>query len=295
MDNINCEKHGKRGVLFSNLPSPVVASIRDQNLEKISIVSEKDDRSILVSLQDSNFVEYFEIGVDKLIENIRQDNSRFIDCFDDFMKYIKGIGKRKARTRIDAIIGLFGELLALERYLLESEYDMQSCVKAYKRPSSAVKDFYFEDLENGDKHLEVKCIARSKSSFTVNGERQLDTSGNIDLDLCIHLYQKYQDKEPSLMNVYYRIINLLDREDSNGILTMEFKDKCWIQSQKDNEPIHIEELPEVDRDFRIEVFDTSIYEVIDGFPRIIPNDLITGIEDVTYKVSLASIQDFKIS
>lgn len=295
MDKIICNKIARRGVEFRNLPSSVIATIRDHNLEKISILKDKEKGVIVVTLADVNLAEYYEIGVDKLIENVSQNNARFIDSFDDFMSYIKGIGKRKARTREEAIIGLFGELLALETYLLESEYNMQTCVKAFRRPSGAAKDFFFEDPSNGNRHLEVKCVTRSKSSFIVNGEHQLDTSGNDELDLCIHIYQKHKDKTPSLMNLYYRIINLLDNEDENGILTREFKNKCFVDSQRDSAPIHIEEIPEKDRDFRIEVFDTSVYEVIDGFPRITPSDLMTGVEDVSYKISLAAIQDFKIS
>jgi len=175
--------------------------------------------------------------------------------------------------------GLIGELLFLERYLLE-EIQTLDAVSSWCGPLDSPKDF-----EVGRVSIEAKARrGASKPYISINSEYQLDNSGTDHL----FLFVVELDKSPAntkegfnLNDVSTRVRNKIESLDS-GVLNRyedllaargfrwedDYSDYYWAEGLN------------------------HLYQVTDDFPRITASKLQSGVLNVKYSILLTECEPF---
>jgi len=175
--------------------------------------------------------------------------------------------------------GLIGELLFLERYLLE-EMQTVDAVSSWRGPLDSPKDF-----EVGRVCIEAKARrGASKPYISINSEHQLDDNGTDHL----FLFVVELDKAPSdlkegfnVNDVSIRVRNKIESIDSGALNPFEdllaatgfrweddYSDYYWTEGL------------------------THLYQVIGNFPRITSEKLKSGVSNVKYSISLTECEPF---
>ena len=175
--------------------------------------------------------------------------------------------------------GLIGELLFLERFLLE-EIQTADAVSAWRGPLDSPKDF-----EIGRICIEAKARRGASTPFIlINSEHQLDDGGTDKL----FLFVIELDKSPSdskegfnVNEVTSRVRNKIESLDSGSINSYEdllaatgfrweddYKDYYWKEGL------------------------THLYYVSSDFPRITADKLKSGVSNVKYSISLTECEPF---
>ena len=175
--------------------------------------------------------------------------------------------------------GLIGELLFLERYLLE-EIQPVDAVSSWRGPLDSPKDF-----EVGRVCIEAKARrGASKPYISINSEHQLDNSGTDHL----FLFVVELDKSPAdnkegfnLNDVSTRVRNKIESLDSGALNPYEdllaatgfrweddYSDYYWTEGLN------------------------HLYQVTDDFPRITAERLKSGVFNVKYSILLKECEPF---
>jgi hypothetical protein len=175
--------------------------------------------------------------------------------------------------------GLIGELLFLERYLLE-EIQTVDAVSSWRGPLDSPKDF-----EVGRVCIEAKARrGASKPYISINSEYQLDNSGVDHLFLFVVELDRSpaETKEGVNVNdVSTRVRNKIESQDIGALNPYEdllaatgfrweddYSDYYWTEGLN------------------------HIYQVTDDFPRIIAGKLQSGVLNVKYSISLTECEPF---
>lgn len=174
------------------------------------------------------------------------------------------------------IKGLVGELLTLKRLLEDSGNSKHQAVVAWTGPSGADHDFTLIG-----RSIEVKSASSMAHEVTISSAHQLYCNQH----LFLHVYL-LKDCAPgeigsfSPLSLVSEIEDLL-QEDPDALT--ELKKKLLSANFVPNDYY---------AQFCYHVFDFKSYRVIDGFPRITPDQLSAGISRVSYSISLSSISEF---
>jgi len=179
-----------------------------------------------------------------------------------------------------AIKGLIGELLFLKEKLISS-YGVDGGISAWIGPEGSPQDFAINDLA-----VEVKCqLGGSRPTIKISSADQLCPQLPKMLLYVVTLSKTTDDnnKRINLPRLISEIEKLIEIEGSESI--MRFNDLLdqagYSYSDKYN-------------DFNYIFSDEQGYRVIDGFPRLIPNDLCDGIERINYTIKLNECKNYKI-
>lgn len=177
--------------------------------------------------------------------------------------------------------GLIGELLVLERYVLQAT-SVADAMTAWRSPFRAPKDF-----ELGSVCIEAKARRGPAKPFvTINSEYQLDTDGMDTLFLHVVALDRASSERrdgSTITDFAQKVLDTVVQEDEaqqDAYETLlaaagfrwedDYTEFKWLEGQ------------------------SHIYEVSAGFPRITANDLCTGIGDVKYAISLQECGPFEI-
>ncbi|MDA8055327.1 MAG: PD-(D/E)XK motif protein [Thermoplasmatales archaeon] len=174
--------------------------------------------------------------------------------------------------------GLFGELYFLRDYLIPA-LGLSQAILSWNITRRANHDF-----QVGDHAIEIKTSsAKQHLKFHVASERQLDTKGLGSLHVAVINLTVIQGGGETLPQMVADVRSKLSEYPSTLRI---FEDKLIDEGYLD---IH-------GRDYRNGYTVTALktYEIREGFPRILPEDLKEGVGDVTYSVVLSSCQDFRV-
>lgn len=176
--------------------------------------------------------------------------------------------------------GLIGELLVLESLLLP-RLSAADAVSSWKGPLGAPKDF-----EIGRVAIEAKARRGAATPFiALSSEHQLDTSG-VDT-LFLHVAEL--DDAPSdartsvsVSDVVRRVRGRILEADNAAVEPFDslvlaagyrdeddYSDSLWVEGP------------------------SSLYEVVEGFPRITSDQVMSGVSYVRYSVSLVECEPFR--
>lgn len=177
--------------------------------------------------------------------------------------------------------GLIGELLVLERFILES-FDSITAVSCWTGPEGAPKDF-----ECGDVCIETKTRRGAAKSFVkISSEDQLDTKSIGRLILFVLDVSRSVlpgAANPSLSDIAVRVKATLALTDALASEVFEQKLlSIGFRWEDDYE------------DYRWIIGKHSLFEVNGDFPRIVPHSLTLGISRVTYALGLEACAPYKI-
>jgi hypothetical protein len=174
----------------------------------------------------------------------------------------------------EARIGLYGELLVLREIVLPSIGP--DAVRAWVGPSAAPQDFVYLSAA-----VEVKTVSRrDPERCRISSEKQLDTTGHAVLFL-VHQVLSPSSEGSTLEELIDELrgdvrlhADLMWFE--NSLLEVGWLDAHRSQYAND----------------RYALTRRRCYSVIEGFPRLIPAVLPTGVSEVSYLVNLATCTSF---
>ena len=179
-----------------------------------------------------------------------------------------------------AQMGLMGELIVLERQMLQN-LDADSALAAWRGPLDSPKDFEF-----GRVAVEVKARrGGSTSAITITSEDQLDEGGVDLLFLFVVEFDRASpdaDEAVTLQDMAERIRGELDKTAPGSLMSFEtlllaaglrpeddYSDYYWVEGA------------------------SHIYLVSDEFPRIIHDELRSGVSRVRYAIELGDCEPFR--
>lgn len=165
--------------------------------------------------------------------------------------------------------GLAAELLVLQNVLIPRLGP--AAVSTWAGPLGAPQDF---DL--GDAFWEVKSTHSGSTQVTINSLEQLSTPGRLFL-VCVRLDQG-RDSGESVPDLVSAIANLLE---PHAVFAETFAARLAAVGYESEEKYQT---------VRFHFNGLNFYEVDDGFPRIRPESVPSGVSDVSYKISLGAIQ-----
>jgi hypothetical protein len=173
-------------------------------------------------------------------------------------------------------LGLLGELLVLRELILPAAADV--AVQMWVGPTGAPKDYHLNDVA-----VEVKTVGhRDSDRCRISNEHQLDGTGLAELVL---VHQSVQTS-------------------TSGVTLGELVDAARAEPALAEQQVLLEERllhagwldvhrPQYDHE-RYRLTNRRCYLVTEGFPRLTPAALNTGVSAVSYSVDLSTCQSYLV-
>lgn len=173
--------------------------------------------------------------------------------------------------------GLFGELYFLKKFLQHKSNNAQ-VLNSWIGPSGEVRDFQINNWA-----MEVKTThGNNHQKIQISSERQLDNT-HLDKLFLYHLsLEKVQGNGETLNQIIASINGMLD---TDTIALNRFKSKLYEAGYFEH---HFDLYNEVGYFIRQEKF----YTVEGEFPRIMENEIKSGVGDVKYSIILSQCEAF---
>lgn len=176
--------------------------------------------------------------------------------------------------------GLIGELRLLKTHVLAS-LTTHDAVEAWTGPTGMPKDF-----QVGQVCVEAKALSPQKAEVVISSVEQLDTLGASRLFLHVTEVARATAETPSAVTVTSvadRVRNMIDAKDPSAVFAFDerlnavgfnweddYTDKHWVVGKE------------------------MLFEVAEGFPRIIPSMVPPSVHDVRYVVALTACERFRV-
>jgi hypothetical protein len=187
-------------------------------------------------------------------------------------------GRGEGLSRED-YIGLFGELCFFRR-CMDAGVDVGRLVGAWNGPVSANQDFTF-----GPVAVEVKTATGNNPQIVhISNVRQLDGTGLSRLFLC---HQVFDFREASGMTLVDLVLHLRrELEDISPMVAAAFGDKLLEAGFVDTQVGEFAQWGFTERPLG------AVFDVQDGFPRLLENAVPHGIASLTYDLDLSAASAF---
>lgn len=175
--------------------------------------------------------------------------------------------------------GLIGELYFLKDYLFQ-KYSFSDAILYWTGADRTNHDFQI-----GNTAFEVKATSsKQHKKFTVASEKQLDNTGLKHLYLAVYSLNIHANLHtcnlPSLIKEIYTML------EDEPVATFQFEIKLAKSG-------YVEKFADKYTD-GFSLSELKIFEVKDGFPRLLKENLPSGIGDLKYTVALSSCDSFEI-
>jgi hypothetical protein len=174
------------------------------------------------------------------------------------------------------IRGLFAELVFLENCINNNIFTTAFIINGWQGPLDGPHDFVLGDIA-----IEIKSIAgSSKNSVRISSENQLVTNLS-RLYLQVFFLAEFTDANSgsSLNTIVGRIRKGLEDTDLLDMFNNKLHAAGYIDLIDYETPT-------------FSVIQKNVYEVKEGFPRIIPLMLSSGLHNVSYDLDLHTVQPF---
>jgi len=271
---------------FASTDTPLPTSLPDLSGIRgvfLKVANNFDKNQFVLLLKDRSMWEIFLCLCNDLVQTTRQtqDSSSAIQALlqrlSHWQEFLKKI--RPDILTEEAIMGLIGELLFIRNHLMPA-FGAGQAVRFWQGPEGLPQDF---NVNNSA--IEVKCqTGATASTVRITSAQQL----------C-----------PQLPEMYLFVVTLgkttLDnkRAIKLPLLIAEIRDALQSTNSsyidRFNDLLHEIGYVDSDRylDFNYILSDQKIYQVTDGFPRICPENIHTGIEHLSYSIKLSECEPFR--
>ena len=175
--------------------------------------------------------------------------------------------------------GLIGELYVLERHLLPV-IGPADAVRTWTGPLGAHKDF-----QAGWIGIEAKTRSPHVPTIRISSAEQLDIAGTTRLFLHVtELSEAPSDSSSvTITDVATRLRDAVAGRDMSAAIQFEERLNAtgfdWNDDYSDSPWL---------------IGDASLFEVLEGFPRITPPMFLPGVEDVQYAIALSRCESFRV-
>lgn len=242
------------------------------------------DVALLLELQQTEAQDIFTAFLTRVCDELDE-----LDKPEDAVKAVLSLIKRWKDffSGISEILsesrqtGLYGELYLLMRLAAEN-IDIGEVVRGWTGSRRTSQDFEF-----GSAAIEVKASAAvDPATVTITNVRQLDDKGLDVLFLARVLFDARQGVDNTLPKLICEIRKKI--KDSASGVSLDFEEKLLLSGYFDK---HEEQYSFRSYSEREIVF----YDVKDGFPRLLEDDLPAGVTNASYEISLEACSAFIVS
>jgi hypothetical protein len=182
-------------------------------------------------------------------------------------------------TRED-YIGLFGEISFIEDWITQC-YSAETIVNAWQGPLGSNQDF-----QSGSIAIEVKTITSNNSEvIRISNVRQLDSIGLEALFLVRYAFDFRNGHGRRLLELIASVRKSLEGSCPKALSV--FNDRLFEAGFLDSTPNEFDGWG-----FSLRHYD--VFHVVDGFPRLLEDNLQKGISDVSYSINLSAAQKYLI-
>ena len=174
-------------------------------------------------------------------------------------------------------IGLYGELYFL-RKLIVAGCRSERAIEGWQGPLDANHDFML-----GNVAVEVKSTASNiDTTISISNERQLDNTGVESLFLCHISFDRREHTTATLPALIEEIAGII-----GSTLAPVFEDRLLAAGYHRLQAGLYRDIGYTERK-------VTYYRVSGLFPRIVPSDLKTGVQEVEYRVQVAAATSFVV-
>jgi len=243
--------------------------------EKLSMKGDK--KNIYLIYSDIENIKIFEYICKDIIQSLESNKSEalikiLIKRILEWKSIFETSNTKAMSEQLQ--MGLLTELLFLKKHIVNYN-DASLSINSWMGPERSKQDFIF--AENA---VEVKSYkSSSEKSVKISSIEQLYyPNGKLQL-ACYGLSNS--DKGKSVRDIFKEVEELIDSNQSEvkDIFRMKVLKYGFFYYQEDEEPL---------KKFIVDT--EEIYNVDESFPKIIPTDVMDGIERLTYKVNLMNIK-----
>ncbi|MFT6002418.1 MAG: hypothetical protein ACI95T_001179 [Flavobacteriales bacterium] len=279
---IALDENGYRCLLLF-LPYDIEIKIRDADKEKLTLTFLKKKNLIIIRLNDNDFIDLFNDLILSLYSKVKKivDSKscakELINAFHKWAAFFED--KSDSRLSNEDIIGLFGELFALNNYLeQDNNSDVNSILDSWKGPYDTTNDFIFDD-----KNIEVKTKKDSQLFVKISSEFQLEQEFDKGLELMVVSLKIDLTNGQSIYDLLEKIVKLV-RENSGdlSILYHAISQKgLTIDGAKDY------------NNHRFVVVKTNLYDCsLEDFPKLSVSNIPQELTQLRYRLRITALGGF---
>lgn len=244
-----------RDAIFQLAKVPLIDGLKIQKVMENELVGVEIQLS---SAED----EHIYVGFMQYLVNSLANFSKKVECELQLYRELKSwkifFGGKSRLLSKPSILGLAGELLALDMCLVHSGLKVGAVADSWLGPERGLHDFQFDKF-----HIEIKSSGQStRKYFSVSGEEQLDDLESKDLYVAHNIFE-WSQNGLSLPSIIEQIRQKINPE--NHAMN-RFEDLLHNAGYHDMFREYYE-----DPDKRFLRQSVEFYTVKDGFPRIRPN------------------------
>jgi len=250
--------------------------IEQQQLNNLFIIRLLDIENVgLFYRLCQNIIEVFQIynpvNDSDSITRIKNTTLRW----HDFMSMKS---EKKLSTRIQ--MGIIGELLVLDQYLLKSGLTYLESIRSWDLPTPSPKDFRINKFA-----IEAKTRSDGKTFIQISSADQLD-SYNLD-----HLFLCVTDLEKASSSSVKEAFSLSDiaNEIKHKIMDQDYEAFNEYENRLNQKGFSFYE--DYDKKYWIKA-STKIYKIDGSFPSIIRSDISNALSKISYNIDLNECEDY---
>ena len=259
--------------ISDSLGLSVRINLRDSNpsVAEVALILTDTEQQDIFDLLIQDLIDFAEKPVDEAI-GLRN----FLARLADWQQLLRRL--RTQRLSREGQQGLWGELWVL-REVIAPAMGICEAIQGWRGPMGASQDFQLPSL-----CVEVKTsTASTLDRIEISSEQQLE----VQPDLILCLINLYLDVRPQRGETLPDIVNRLRSDASEFGCLRDLDARLELVGYQHNHAGSYD-------DVGYEVRQFAPYQVEEGFPRIVPRDLPTGVGAVHYSISAAACVSFRI-
>lgn len=247
----------------------------------VSVSHRESDGRWLVGffLLDEEFTSYFELFCQDLIESSRQlvfneeDGATFL--VNRFESWATFFSRRNQKLSKNAIRGLVGELIFIKHYLIPEIGKVRS-INSWMGPTNSKQDFL-----TSEKWFEVKTIKPGGKTIHITSLEQLSRLDYGELAvICLNDVSRESSSGLTLNQIYNELLSVFE-----DFITKKKFETMMILAGYQEDPFY--------DNYSFEFVSYSMYGVVEGFPRILTDDIHEAISDLRYEIQISHLNKYK--
>lgn len=274
-----------RRAILLQLPSDSVPSRRlwprSKGLEPLAVAIDGDSH-FGVALKESRFADVFTALAEDLCRRVIEADGPDVQArafLGQLARWQKFLSVSLDGLSEEAQRGLWGEL----RFLREHLFPLigSAAISGWKGGERAHQDFHFQTTA-----IEVKTtLAKKPQIVRITSERQLDSTAWSSLFLCVTTLDVLESGGETLPTI---VASIRAKISADVAAQEQFEDELLSAGYLD---VHATQY--AGRGYNVR--SSSVFRVTGKFPRIVEADLMTGVGDTNYGLSISACESFRVS
>ena len=269
--------------LALEMPEDYDAGFQTIERQNLTLLYFRDTNCFVLELTDNTYNDLFNDLVVSLYQKVKnisdasECSTLFIQTFHKWSEFFDD--EKFDRLNKDIIKGLFGELFVLKSFVQKSTLvNINDVLNSWTGPYDQGHDFVFDD-----KDIEVKTKDATKISIRISSEQQLDNIIGKSLELLVLSVDSDLVEGGAISDLVDDIRVLINnRLGDTSILLKAIKQKS----------LTLKNIHDYDN-FRFMPVKKALYDcLIDGFPKLIKDNLPKQISNVKYDINLSVLDDY---